>query len=140
MLLENKNAIIYGAGGIGGAVARTFAREGARVFLAGRTQAPPDAVAGDIRAAGGSAEAAVVDALDERAVDEHADAVAAEAGSIDVSFNLISLGDVQGTPMVEMTFEDFSQPIFNAVRTNFLTWRAAARHMIGQGGGVILAF
>jgi 3-oxoacyl-[acyl-carrier protein] reductase len=142
MLLENKNAIIYGAGGgIGGAVARTFAREGARVFLAGRTQSKLDAVAGDIiRAAGGKAETAVVDALDERAVDEHADAVAAEAGSIDISFNLISLGDVQGTPMVEMTFEDFSQPIFNAVRTNFLTWRAAARHMIRQGGGVILAF
>ena len=141
MLLENKNAIIYGAGGgIGGAVARTFAREGARVFLAGRTQAKLDAVAGDIGAAGGRAETAVVDALDERAVDEHADAVAAEAASIDISFNLISLGDVQGTPMVEMTFEDFSQPIYNAVRTNFLTWRAAARHMIRQGGGVILAF
>jgi 3-oxoacyl-[acyl-carrier protein] reductase len=141
MLLENKNAIIYGAGGgIGAGVARTFAREGARVFLAGRTQSKLDAVAGDIRAAGGKAETAVVDALDERAVDEHADAVAAEAGSIDISFNLISLGDVQGTPMVEMTLEDFSQPIFNAVRTNFLTWRAAARHMIRQGGGVILAF
>jgi 3-oxoacyl-[acyl-carrier protein] reductase len=141
MLLENKNAIIYGAGGgIGAGVARTFAREGARVFLAGRTQSKLDAVAGDIRAAGGKAETAVVDALDERAVHEHADAVAAEAGSIDISFNLISLGDVQGTPMVEMTLEDFSQPIFNAVRTNFLTWRAAARHMIRQGGGVILAF
>ena len=40
MLLENKNAVIYGGGGsIGGAVARAFAREGARVFLAGRTPA-----------------------------------------------------------------------------------------------------
>jgi 3-oxoacyl-[acyl-carrier protein] reductase len=38
MLLENKNAVIYGAGGsIGSAVASAFAREGARVFLAGRT-------------------------------------------------------------------------------------------------------
>ena len=78
MLLEDKNAVIYGgAGSIGGAVARAFGREGARVFLAGRTLATLDAVAEEIRAAGGAAETAEVDALDERAVDEHADAVAA---------------------------------------------------------------
>ena len=88
MLLESKNAVIYGGGGsIGGAVARAFAREGARVFLAGRTPAKLDAVADEIRSAGGAAETAVVDALDEHAVDEHADAVAAEAGGIDISFN-----------------------------------------------------
>ena len=85
MLLENKNAVIYGAGGsIGGAVARAFAREGARVFLAGRTPATLEAVAQEIRSAGGRADAAQVDALDERAVDEHADAVAADAGGIDI--------------------------------------------------------
>ncbi len=99
MLLQDKNAIIYGAGGnIGGAVARTFAREGARVFLAGRTAAKLEVVAKDIEAAGGRAHTAVVDALDERAVEEHADAVVAQAGSIDVSFNVITRGDVQGTP------------------------------------------
>jgi NADP-dependent 3-hydroxy acid dehydrogenase YdfG len=74
MLLENKNAVVYGAGGaIGGAVARAFAREGARVFLTGRTMDKIDAVAGDISAAGGVVETAEVDALDERAVEEHAD-------------------------------------------------------------------
>src|SRR5438477_4590218 len=84
-LLEGKIAVVYGGGGaIGGAVARTFAREGARVFLAGRTPATLDAVAEEIRAAGGAAEVAEVDALDGRAVDEHADAVAAEAGGIDI--------------------------------------------------------
>jgi NAD(P)-dependent dehydrogenase (short-subunit alcohol dehydrogenase family) len=57
MLLENKNAIIYGAGGaIGGAVARAFAREGAKAFLTGRTIAKVEAVAKDIIAAGGTAE------------------------------------------------------------------------------------
>ncbi|MGH2783045.1 MAG: SDR family NAD(P)-dependent oxidoreductase, partial [Thermoleophilaceae bacterium] len=87
MLLENKNAVIYGGGGsIGGAVARSFAREGARVFLAGRSEAKLEGVAEEIRAAGGVAGTAVVDALDEEAVDHHADAVAAEAGSIDISF------------------------------------------------------
>ena len=69
MLLENENAVVYGgAGSVGGAVARAFAREGARVFLAGRTLATLDKVAGEIRAAGGVAETAPVDALDERAV------------------------------------------------------------------------
>jgi NAD(P)-dependent dehydrogenase (short-subunit alcohol dehydrogenase family) len=82
----------------------------------------------------------VVDALDEAAVDRHADAVASEAGSLDISFNLISVGDVQGTPLAEMTLEDFERPITNAVRSTFLTSRAAARHMIRQGSGVILTF
>ena len=53
MLLEDKNAVVYGGGGaIGGAVARAFAQEGARVFLAGRTMDKVDAVAGEIFAAG----------------------------------------------------------------------------------------
>ena len=74
MLLEKKNAIIYGAGGaVGGAIARAFAREGARLFLAGRTQASLDAVAREIAAFGGKVETAQVDALDEQAVEKHAD-------------------------------------------------------------------
>jgi 3-oxoacyl-[acyl-carrier protein] reductase len=141
MLLEDKNAVIYGGGGsIGGAVARAFAREGARVFLAGRTQAKLDNVAEEIRSAGGVAETAQVDALDELAVDSYVDAVAEEAGGIDVTFNLISYEDVQGTPLVEMELQDFERPVITAVRAQFLTSRAAARHMIPQGSGVILMF
>lgn len=141
MLLEGKNAVIYGGGGaIGGAVAQAFAREGATVYLAGRTQAKLDAVADAIRGEGGRAETAVVDALDERAVAEHADAVAARAGSLDVSFNVITHGDVQGTPMVEMELADYVRPVVTAVSTTFLTARAAARHMIPRRSGVILAF
>jgi NAD(P)-dependent dehydrogenase (short-subunit alcohol dehydrogenase family) len=141
MLLEGRNAIVYGGGGaIGGAVALAFAREGARVFLAGRTLASLEAVAEQIRSTGGAAEIAEVDALDERAVDEHADAVAARGGSIDVSFNLISQGDVQGTPLAEMRLEDFMQPVVTTVSAMFISSRAAARHMIRQRSGVILAF
>jgi NAD(P)-dependent dehydrogenase (short-subunit alcohol dehydrogenase family) len=141
MLLEGKTTVIYGGGGsIGGAVARAFAREGAGVFLAGRTLERLEAVANEIRSAGGVAETAQVDALDERAVDEHADAVVARTGRIDISFNLISHGDVQGTPLVEMALEDFERPVVTALRTMFLTSRAAARHMIRQGSGVILVF
>ena len=140
MLLEDKNAVIYGAGGaIGSGVAEAFAREGARVFLAGRTLETLAPVAKDITAAGGSAEVAVVDALDERSVDQHARAVAAHAGSIDVFFNLVSRGDVQGIPLVDMTTTDFTRAITTGITANFITARAAARHMIEQGSGVILA-
>ena len=139
MLLKNKNAIVYGAGGgIGGGVARTFAREGARVFLVGRTREKLEAVAADITAAGGAAEVAVLDALDEQAVEEHARTVASRAGSIDVSFNLISRGDVQGIPLVDMTAADLAHAVMTGLTANFLTARAAARRMIAQGSGVIL--
>jgi 3-oxoacyl-[acyl-carrier protein] reductase len=136
MLLEDKNAVIYGGGGsIGGA-----ASEKDLFPLAGRTRVKLEEVAEQIRSAGGIAETAQVDALDGRAVDEHADAVAASAGGIDISFNLISHGDVHGTPMVEMDLEDYARPVVTALRTTFLTSRAAARHMIRQGSGVILVF
>jgi 3-oxoacyl-[acyl-carrier protein] reductase len=140
MLLEHKNAVVYGgAGSVGRAVARAFAREGARVFLAGRTLATLDEVAEELSSAGGSVETAQVDALDEQAVDEHADAVAEKAGGIDVSFNAISHGDVHGVSLAEMSFEDFARPITIAMRTQFLTTRAVARHMTRQGSGVIMA-
>jgi 3-oxoacyl-[acyl-carrier protein] reductase len=139
LLLEERNAVIYGGGGsVGGAVARAFAREGAKVFLAGRTLSTLDKVAEGITAAGGLAETAQVDALDEQAVDEHADAVAEKAGRIDVSFNAISHGDVHGAPLLEMPFGDFARPVTNAVRAKFLTARAAARHMVERGSGVIM--
>ncbi len=139
MLLQGKVAVIYGAGPIGGAVARAFAGEGARVYLAGRTQAKLDAVADAIRAAGGFAETAVVDALDERAVIAFVDGAAAQAGRIDISFNAIGLGDVQA-PLLEIAVDDFLRPILTAMRSQFVTTRAAVRHMMNHGSGVILQF
>jgi 3-oxoacyl-[acyl-carrier protein] reductase len=142
MLLEDRNAVIYGGGGaIGGAVARAFAREGATVFLAGRTQEPLDAVAGEIRGAGGSAETAVVDALDERAVEEHADAIVDSAGSIDASLNVITHPFTHGKPLIEQELGEFEPPYTVALRSNFITTRAAGRRMAKQdSGGVILFF
>ena len=139
MLLQNKNAVIYGGGGaIGGAVARVFAREGAKVFLAGRTLARLDQVAREISAAGGTAETAQVDALDEKAIDKHADAVAAKAGGIDIALNAVGILHVQGTPFAELSFRDYAHPITAYTRTNFVTAKAVARHMVKQGSGVIL--
>ncbi len=133
MLLTNKNAVIYGAGGaIGGAIARAFAREGAKVFLTGRRLASVDAVASDIFAAGGVAETAQVDALDELAVEK--------AGGIDISVNAISIPQrgVQGIPLVELSPESFALPIMTYMKTHFLTTRTAARHMVEKKSGVIL--
>src|SRR5262245_32598467 len=124
MLLENKNAVIYGAGGaIGGAVARAFAREGARLFLVGRTPESVDAVAEAIAATGRVVATAQVDALDETAVEQHADAVAQRAGSIDVAFNAIGVPQqgIQGIPLVELSVERFGLPIATYPRAHFLT-------------------
>ena len=131
MLLTGKNAIVYGAGGsIGGAVARAFAAEGARVHLVGRTRKTLEAVAADL----GNAEVAVVDALDETAVEKHLDRV----GDVDVTFNLVTRGDVQGAPLTDMPVDDFMRPVINGVRANFITARGAARRMAERGSGVIL--
>jgi 3-oxoacyl-[acyl-carrier protein] reductase len=140
MLLKDKNAVIYGAGGrIGSAVARAFAREGAKVFLAGRTQPKLEALAEEISVAGGAAEAAQVDALDPQAIEEHLEAIVKKAGSIDISFNAIWIrGDLQGTPLIQMPWEDFTTPVLTGVKTHFLTATAAARHMVRKRSGVIL--
>jgi 3-oxoacyl-[acyl-carrier protein] reductase len=139
MLLVNKVAVIHGGGGaIGGAVARAFGREGARVFIAGRTLAKVEAVAREIRSLGGRAEAAVVDAMHERAVNEYIDAIVAKAGRVDITLNAVGLYHVQGTPFAELTLEDFVYPLAVYTRTNFITAKAAARQMTKQGSGVVL--
>ena len=141
MMLKSKVAVIYGAGGgIGGAVARAFAREGAALFLTGHHREPVEAAAKDIRAAGGSAEAAEVDALDEKAVEEHLHAVMDEAGRVDISFNAVGIPDAKilGVPLVELDVELFSQPITGYTTSYFLTARLAARRMIPNKRGVIM--
>lgn len=139
MLLKNKNAVIYGGGGaIGSAVARAFAREGAHVFLAGRTLDRLEEVASEIATAGGFASVAQVDALDEEAVEMHAVKVSLAAGSIDIALNAVGFVHVQGTPFAELSLEDFEYPVMRYLRTNYITARAAARHMAKNGSGAIL--
>jgi NAD(P)-dependent dehydrogenase (short-subunit alcohol dehydrogenase family) len=141
MLLENKIAVIYGAGGaIGSAVARAFAREGARLFLAGRHGASVEAVARDVIAAGGSAEAAEVDALDEQDVDGHLQSVIDKSGRIDVSFNAVGMPNTKilGVPLVALDVEQFLLPIAIYARSYLLTARLAARRMVANRSGVIM--
>jgi NAD(P)-dependent dehydrogenase (short-subunit alcohol dehydrogenase family) len=139
VLLENKVAVIYGAAGnVGRAMARAFAREGARVFLTGRTLRPVEAVAREIVSGGGRAEAAEVDATEEGAIERHLDSVLAQAGRLDASLNESGIAQpgIQGIPLVDLTLEAFLRPVDHYLRSNFLTARAAARRM--RGPGVIL--
>jgi NAD(P)-dependent dehydrogenase (short-subunit alcohol dehydrogenase family) len=140
MLLEDRTAVIYAAGGaIGGAVARAFAREGARLFLTGRDAAKLDGLAEEIAAGGGRAETAQVDALDAQAVEDHLDTVVEGAGRVDISFNAVGPGAApERTPLTQLAGDAFVRPIAFYASSNFITATAAARRMSGQGSGVIV--
>ena len=141
MLLENKIAVIYGAGGaIGGAVARAFARDGATLFLTGRHRASIETVARDVVAAGGSAEAAEVDALDEQSVNRHLQSVIDTSGRLDISFNAVGIPNTKilGVPLVDLDVEQFLLPIAIYAKSYFMTARMAARRMVANRSGVIM--
>lgn len=141
MMLKDKVAVIYGAGGaIGGAAARAFAREGARLFLTGRRRASVEAVTKEAVSAGGSAEAAEVDALDEQAVDKHLQSVIDKAGRVDISFNAVGIPNAKilGVPLIELDVEQFSLPLASYATSYFLTARLAARRMVPNKSGVIM--
>jgi 3-oxoacyl-[acyl-carrier protein] reductase len=140
MNLQHKHAIIYGAGGsLGGAIAKAFAAAGAKVFLTGRNLKSVQKVADEILTAGGKAEVARVDSLDEKSINSHIDAVVKLAGTIDISFNAVGLDVVQNIPLTEIALEDFMSPITWNMQTRFLTAKAAARVMMKQRSGVILS-
>jgi NAD(P)-dependent dehydrogenase (short-subunit alcohol dehydrogenase family) len=139
-LLAGRNAVIYGAAGaMGSAVARAFAAEGATVFLAGRTFDKVDALAKSLTASGARAFAAAVDALDRSSVEKHLAELVRVHGGVDISFNLIGLGGRQGDPLTAMTVDGFAEAIVQAMRTQYLTATAAARHMKLRKSGVLLA-
>ena len=138
--LENKVAVIYGDGNIGGAIAKAFAREGAMVFLTGRTRKKLEAIAGEILADGGTIETTQLDALDEPAVTGHMNELIKKTGKIDISFNAIGIPQkgIQGIPLTDLPVEGFLLPITTYTQSHFLTAKVAARHMVNQGKGVIL--
>jgi NAD(P)-dependent dehydrogenase (short-subunit alcohol dehydrogenase family) len=97
------------------------------------------ALAAELRGAGGQAEAVELDATDEPAVVDHLDEVVGAVGSVDVSLNLINRSDVQGQPLLDISVDDFMQPLQTGPRAAFITSRAAARHMVRQRtGGAVL--
>lgn len=139
MILRNKNAVVYGAGGsLGGAVARAFAAAGARVFLTGHRMDSIRAVADGITASGGKAEVDIVDGYDEAGVAAHLEKVRAQAGSVDISFNAVDVPVLQNVPLTEIPLEDFVRPVTQTMQTRFLTAKAAAKVMMEQRSGVIV--
>jgi 3-oxoacyl-[acyl-carrier protein] reductase len=138
-VLENKTAIVYGAGGpMGGAISRGLASAGASLFLAGRSLHKLEPVAASIRQAGGTAQAAELDVDDREAVERHADRVIAAAGRIDIACNAVGTDTIQNRPMVDLTVEQFMLSIDQAMRRHFITMTAAGKRMAAQGSGVIV--
>jgi 3-oxoacyl-[acyl-carrier protein] reductase len=142
-LLHDKVAVIFGAGGaIGSQVAREFSKEGATVFLSGRHLSSVESVAKEIRTSSqGNAQAAEVDALNEKTVTSYLDNVVRQAEKVDIVFNAIGLEPVEfdhGKPATELSYEKFMVPLTTYVGSNFLTARAAARHMLTRHSGVII--
>jgi NAD(P)-dependent dehydrogenase (short-subunit alcohol dehydrogenase family) len=91
------------------------------VFLAGRTRETLDGVAAEIEAEDGGAHVA--------GSTHSTTPRSTSTCTVDVRFNLISRGDLQGTPLLEMDVEDFMRPISVGARSDFVTARAAARHI-----------
>ena len=138
-MLENKNAVVYGgAGAVGGAIARSLARSGAQVHLAGRRLEPLERVANEISDAGGTAHTAEVDAFDEQAVSDHVEAVVARAGALDISVNAVGVPHVQGPPLDELSLAEFELPLHSYLRSNFITAKKAAEVMQRTGAGVVI--
>jgi 3-oxoacyl-[acyl-carrier protein] reductase len=139
MTLDGKHAVIYGAAGpVGTGVAHAFAREGARVSLAGRTREKLDGLAREIAAASGNvADVAEVDALDERDVQRHAERLVDTVGGLDICFNAVGDESKFG-PLIELPLDEFVRPITRLVSAQFLIATAVARQMIERNSGVIL--
>ncbi len=139
-VLEGKTALIYGgSGAVGGAVARSFAEQGARVVLAARGRERLESVAAEIAASGGRAEVVPIsDARDALAVQEHLGEVVGRFGPITTMFSAIDWGDSQGEPLAQIGFEKFLRPVLGGLTTLFHTGTAMAEHMAQHGGGTIL--
>lgn len=139
MILKEKIAIIYGAtGSIGTAVSIKFASEGATVILVAREAEKLKNLSDKICAIGCNSYWYVVNAMEKKDVEAHLNIVKEKFSRIDISINLISINDVQGKPISEISFSDFISPIHAAMQTQFVTAIPAAKIMSEQGGGVIL--
>jgi 3-oxoacyl-[acyl-carrier protein] reductase len=132
--LKNKVAVVFAAsGGIAGAVARSFAEHGAKVYVTARNLDAVKALAKDILANGGQAEAGKVDASSETEIDNYLQKVVAGNGKLDIVFNGIGnhYQDAgSGSPSTSITFEQFLSPLYNFCGSQFLTSRLAAKYMI----------
>lgn len=134
-LLANKTAVIFGAGGhLGQQVTQAYAEQGANAF-ASSLNGVSVSEQSDVK------EVKQVDALNEDEVQTYLDAVVAETGTLDIVTNLSGSNPADfnhGKPAVDVSLEQFLIPQKTATATQFVTAKAAYKHMAHQNKGVII--
>jgi NAD(P)-dependent dehydrogenase (short-subunit alcohol dehydrogenase family) len=138
MILEGKVAVITGAGrGIGRAIARKFAAEGAATLLAARTAGEIDAVAAELRSAGHKSQTVAADVSQEADCKKIADRARSEFRAVDILVNNAGiLGPVK--PAEETTSEEWDQVIAINLRGPFLLSRLILPEMYRRGSGAVV--
>jgi len=139
MRLDKQVAIVTGAAsGIGAAIARAYAREGARVGVADLDLAAAGVLVEELRGNGGQAIAVQMDVTDEVQVNRGVDTVAAAFGGIDI---LVSNAGFQHLDSIaDVSFDNWKRILAVHLDGGFLTTRACLRHMYrqGRGGAIVL--
>lgn len=139
MILKDKIAVIYGAGGsLGSAVSLAMAREGAKVYLTGHRMESLERTADLIAKAGRKAVVDKVDAFDPTQIEDHLHKIVEAEGKVNISFNLVGIDVIQNRPLIDLEEKEVVDPLTQTIRTAFLTSRAAGMQMKKQGYGVIL--
>ncbi len=135
--LSGKKTIVTGAtSGIGEAIARLFAAEGAHIALAGRRTQLGQRVAGEIQDAGGRAFFVQADVTDSNSVEELVRVAASKMGGVDILVN--DAGNPVHGRMESLTEDDWDMAMDTNAKGVFLCSKAAIPHMVKEKGGCIV--
>jgi NAD(P)-dependent dehydrogenase (short-subunit alcohol dehydrogenase family) len=135
-LLAGKSALVTGGGsGIGAGIAKLLAKHGAKVALVGRTQEKLDAVAAEIRGAGGEASAHAADVRDYPALEHAVEDAVKGAGRLDILVNSAAGNFL--SPAASLSANGFRTVIDIDLCGTFNACRAAFAHLAKQGGSIV---